>query len=113
MRSAAFVTGATGCRGKVSCSTTTHGNSAIHTIHHRFTRTCGVMRLGPDGVPGGLKLEEIAELVEALCFVGEPIRGFLGLEELRALHALGGAELQRLALFGVRHAGDGAKVRVR
>src|SRR6478609_11923150 len=77
------------------------------------TRGSGFMHSGSDRMPRGLELEEITQLVEALRLVRVPIGLFLGLEQLGALHALGGAELERLALVGVRDARDRTQVGVR
>ncbi len=67
----------------------------------------------PIGVPGRLELQEIADGVKALGRSGEPVGLRLGREQARALHALGGAELDRLALVGIGHGGDGPEVGVR
>src|SRR6188768_3410336 len=80
-----------------------------------LARICGsgFIRSGSDRVPRSLELEEVTQLVKALRLVGVPIGGLFGFEQLGALHALGGTELERLALLGVRHARDRAQVRVR
>src|SRR3954471_12824521 len=80
-----------------------------------LARICGsgFIRSRPDRVPGGLELEQVAQLAEALRLVGVPVGGLLRLEQLRALYAFGGTELERLALLGVRHAKDRTQMRVR
>src|SRR6478736_6920919 len=91
--------------------------SAAQITHktRSLARACGSgsMRSGPDRMPRGLELEQVAQLVQALRLVGEPVDRLLGLREPRALHAVRGAEFEHLALLGIRHAGDRAQVCVR
>ena len=64
-------------------------------------------------MPGGLELQRLTNLVDALRGLGEPVDLVLGFQQVRALDALDGTEFQRLALFGIGDAGEGAQVRVR
>src|SRR5205085_2771539 len=59
-----------------------------------------------DGMPGGLELDKVPNLVDALCFGVHPVEPVLALARTNSFDALGRAELELLLFFRID---DGAQ----
>ncbi len=68
--------------------------------------------LDADWVPGGFGLKKVADLIEALSVVCEPVDGFFRWEKNGSLHMLGGPLLDFGSLGFVGGGVDGTQVRV-
>src|SRR5262245_26266826 len=68
---------------------------------------------GADRVPRGLELKEVADRVDALRLVGQPLALACRLRTAHALHALRRPEPQRLPVVAAHGCADRAEVRMR